>query len=399
MWQARINYSTEKTNNFILTIFTADSTMKREYMKRRESMKRNNNVLHFVKYKWPSLDSNVWKRFCTICHQNGIVPEIIEIQDESDFCGMLSDPFVINWNFSHPFFGQIDHLLPMHRSILLTEGVEPSSRRMSTVSPDLAQIAREVISYLSEAGREKIALFAFDFYLKKHKVFSKEAEQIGCIIREEDVFLNDVNQISDCFARLLSRIDKYNAVICANDMAALYLITELAKFGIRVPEDVFVVAQGNSLVTQSTVPSITSIDLLSEQQVEQCIALWKHLKRNPDIIRAQITIGHRLVVGESTAGFEQKDKWRDKPLYTYNEIEERGYGELVKLKNFLKNTDEVDRKILHAIAENKKYEDIGAENFMTAGAIKYRMRKMLQSFGANDRQELLSVLQKYNIKL
>ncbi|PLS28700.1 LacI family DNA-binding transcriptional regulator [Bifidobacterium parmae] len=66
----------------------------------------------------------------------------------------------------------------------------------------------------------------------------------------------------------------FDAVICQNDPLARGAIEELERRGIRVPDDVAVIGHDNRpIVTQSTVPTITSIDN-SGEAVGRCAARY-----------------------------------------------------------------------------------------------------------------------------
>lgn len=342
------------------------------------------------------------RRFRRLCHQYGIKVRYVGSGEVFDLPGTLSEPIVIGWNCSVATYKKLNVFMPQHRLILISESAERMHRRMSLICSDTGQIAREVLTYLKEAGRGKLALFAFDRYAvntgRYIKEFEEAATQINCAFSSGDAYLNDEKMLASCFSELLKQIHRYDSVFCANDMAALYLITELKKHGIRVPEDIFVIGRGNSPVARMAVPSITSVDLMVDSCAEQCVALWQYLKKHPDVMRANITVGHRFIIRESTAEFRPSTEWKDELPKPHQSGTDRGYGILDQLNRFLLTADSVDRKILGLIAAGKGYEEISDEIFLTVSAIKYRVKKMLQLFGVNHRRELIELLQQYPLK-
>ncbi len=343
------------------------------------------------------------RRFRQLCHQYGIKVRYIGTGDVFDMLGMLSEPIVIGWNCSVTTYKKLNIFLPQHRLILMSDSTENVHRRMSLVCSDTGQIAREILAYLQEAGREKLALFAFDRYAvntgRYIEEFEEAAKQMNCPFSREDAYLNDEKLLENCFSELMQQIHRYDSVFCANDMAALYLITEMKKNGIRVPEDIFVIGRGNSPVARMALPSITSIDLMNDACAEQCVALWQYLKKHPDVMRANITVDHRFIVRESTAEFRPSAEWQDELPKPHKSGTDRGYGILERLNRFFQSADAVDRKILRLVAAGKGYEEISEEIFLTVSAIKYRVKKILKIFGVNHRRELAEILQQYPLKL
>lgn len=347
--------------------------------------------------------TNFGRQFRRLCRNYGIEVCHVSAKNVFDSGRTLSEPFVVSANCSVAFYKKLNSLLPRYRLILMSDCTEKIHGRMSMVCPDTWQIARELTMYLAEAGRKRLALFAFDRYAvdtgQYVKAFEEAAKQTDCCFGEADMFLNDENLLSDCTSRLIAGIDRYDAVFCANDMAALHLITELKKHGLRVPEDVFVIGRGNSQIARAALPSITSVDLMNGVQAEQCVAVWRYLKKYPDVMRAKITINHSLLIRESTANFRPVTEWRDELPSPHKRGADRGYGVLERLNLFFETADAADRIILQNIAAGKVYEEIGKDIFLTESAVKYRVKKMLHHFGVQHRSELLEILREYHIGL
>ena len=75
--------------------------------------------------------------------------------------------------------------------------------------------------------------------------------------------------------RILTEKPGVSALLCKNDQFAFGLMKGLSEEGIRVPEDLSLVASDNSKMAKFSVPSITSVDL---RQKEMAHMVWNILR-------------------------------------------------------------------------------------------------------------------------
>jgi|GEM_PF-3182280 len=81
--------------------------------------------------------------------------------------------------------------------------------------------------------------------------------EAGCPLTDDRVFLLSSRDISPLVEAVNRR--EVTAIVAANDMVGAYLINELSKHDIHVPDDVSIVSFDNSPVSQYTVPPLTTI--------------------------------------------------------------------------------------------------------------------------------------------
>ncbi len=341
--------------------------------------------------------------FRSLCHQYGLKFRYCSHHDALSGNTSLSEPFLLEDSISARFLERIEKQFPRHRIILTTDILKGLHRYVSVISCDPVWIAGEIFSYCVAAGRRRLALFAYEQVGLKTRAYieayRETAKLYGCTLQEADVYLNDERQLPDCFSRFYEKHKRYDAVVCANDLAALYLITELRERGVQVPEDLFVFGFGNSPVSNRVTPTITSVAWSEKERAEQCIALWRYLRKYPEVFGVNVTLGHRLVVRESTAGFlpVSEEEGGQPPSLVRNE--DRGYGVLSALHAFLQKADDMEKDIVSGLLAGKNNIEIGENLFLSESTVKYHVAKILGKFGVSSRKELCRILQYYNVRL
>ena len=98
------------------------------------------------------------------------------------------------------------------------------------------------------------------------------------------------NAMQDCYESFVNQVSDYNAVVCSNYISAIYLMGRLKSAGICVPEDLYVVAYGDSVIGNTFSPSLTTITLNHGQLGIQAI----NLCRFPDTLSENISVTVRV---------------------------------------------------------------------------------------------------------
>ena len=70
-------------------------------------------------------------------------------------------------------------------------------------------------------------------------------------------------------------------------------------------------------------------------------------------------------------------------------------GEMLCMEQLLSECDELDDQILRLALAGEAYEDIAEHCFVNVSTVKYRMRKMIGICKAENRAELLRLVEKY----
>ena len=92
-----------------------------------------------------------------------------------------------------------------------------------------------------------------------------------------------------------------HAVVSFSDSLALGLLSEARRLGIKVPDQVAVAAFDNTVYGRLQFPSLTSVDLMSEEVGERAMQCLSDVMRG-NLFTGDAVLNGKLVVRESTSG-------------------------------------------------------------------------------------------------
>lgn len=274
---------------------------------------------------------------------------------------------------------------------------------VSCVTPSRRTEMQRMISYLYGCGRSRLALVGFgrnsinDTVRYRAAVAAVAAR--GDVLREEDVYRWNSSP-EESFQAFLQRAAEYDAVVCPNDIIAVFVINRLKREGISVPEDLYAASFGNFSVGLYHTPSITSTVSVMTSVGEQALAGWRFLMSNDKNVETalRISVPSRLIIRESTANTPEDGAVQDfhapsleqDPFYTNDSI-----AELVRIEKCLSACDPVSLGILRELLDGKSYEQAGDDLYIGASTLRYRMSRLFEGIGAHTRQELENKLRLY----
>jgi DNA-binding LacI/PurR family transcriptional regulator len=104
----------------------------------------------------------------------------------------------------------------------------------------------------------------------------------------------------DPVADLLGRLDGATAIIVDSETIAAEIVAHAPEIGVRVPEQLSVIAWEDSWVSTIARPRLTAFDAPVEESARTAVALLERLVRG-EAVEPQTVSGRRLLVRESTA--------------------------------------------------------------------------------------------------
>ena len=319
---------------------------------------------------------------------------------------VLVNGHLSEWLSGTAMFLQVRGYAPI---IINASFVSPERCKYSSVRFDIASGIQEVVDYCKATERKKIVLLGVRKNIagdeEKVRLFQQNLEKSELadaqIIYMEDTLGKCVREFVDYFFD-----NNIDAVICANDTVAVFLIREFQNNNIRIPEDVLVIGVGNSMVGRLSNASLVSLTADYVEMGKQAVSLWRYLyKEGTD---ADITISincrmNRKYIGSEfvTQQYYQEDfreeadscedSWND---YFY---EDEDVKRMHQLEMLLQGCDETDLALLQAIKQEKTDETIAQEIWLTSRAVRYRINKMVKKLGVHNRNELVMMLREFNI--
>lgn len=187
-------------------------------------------------------------------------------------------------------------------SVFLDSG-KPGPLR-SNLRMDYTKGAQGATNYLHNLGHRDFALVAGPQDRASHIAYKKAVEQalkewrlIPRVLEEN----NNVEGGTHAVNALLTEKRRPTAVLCSNDLTAMSVIRSLAKFGIRVPEDISVVGADDIPFAALTQPPLTTIQIPREQLGVVAMQTLHEMLIKPTKSGTESILETELVIRESTA--------------------------------------------------------------------------------------------------
>jgi len=272
----------------------------------------------------------------------------------------------------------------------------------SSVSFNTVKAMQTLIRTLADAGKKSIAFFALhkDTVGDLAKLRGYTSGMRACGLNADTSSIYVRRKAMDCGAQLLSDIRRYDAIVCTNDLLAIWLIRYLQKHGIRIPEDVAVTGFGNWSTVDHFRPRLTRMYTDLEELGCQAVRLHQYMQYNPRIGHCASMLECQLQAGETAPICSRRPA--DLPVKPYETSSlhytaDEDILSVLKLEDLVRNTDETDRLILSLLLRNETLFSIAEAVSVSESTVKYRLKRLLKICGFRDRQELLQLISAYHL--
>lgn len=267
------------------------------------------------------------------------------------------------------------------------------------VRMDYIGATHAIMTYLKQCGREKIALYGFNPASSPDRVKQRYFESSGVTDGGQmpTVFPN-YGSLDACYRSFLPTVGEFDAAVCANDIVAVSLMRHLKRDGIRVPEDLFLVGFGDSLLARAVTPSITSASLDHTEMGRQAAALYGYLsRRQQGTASVSVRVKSTLHIGGSTAFMPYRSAGPELPASSedgeINFYDDPEVEALCRLETLLGACDKTDCKLLRGMLNRTPVRQLEGEAFITASALAYRKKRIQNLAGCQSMAELQDFLQ------
>ncbi len=263
---------------------------------------------------------------------------------------------------------------------------------------DYRRAIYSLIAYLEACNKTRIALYGVTRSSSTDKIkLDAFLSYGGGIYKEKDVFYFE-GSTSDCLMSFKERCKEYDAVIGANDVQTQLLIHRLATEGVHVPEDLYAVSFGNSSYRKNPALSLT-VALLDSVAVGRS-AVDLYIKLATDSSISSLTVKHKcdIAVRASTENkpFKEMGRREEEKLEQYKDLfSEPPLTMLMQAEDILSRCDALDIEILRAYHKKKRTPVVAEELFLSEGAVKYRIKKLLSATNIASLTELLAIIDPY----
>lgn len=302
--------------------------------------------------------------------------------------------------------------LAAHRRYIILAGVDSDQfgKPVSCVTLNRRAETERLVSYLHGCGRMRIALFGFqprsvNDTIRYHAALNAAASA-GSPIAKDAVFFSE-GSVRNCFARFLPNAESFDAVICPNDIVAVYFIGAAKTNAIAVPKDIYVTGFSDLSIGHHCNPPLTTIAMDLFGIGVNAFQAWHFQSRNfrcfrgegETISQLKVEVPAKLIVRESTNLTPEVSAL---PAHTAatDPAEDAFYGDvdiqaILRLNSCFVQRDKIDLQIIEGILAGCSYENLAERYYLSVSSVRYRAHKIYADAGARGRAEFLSKLADY----
>ena len=273
--------------------------------------------------------------------------------------------------------------------ILLASHNQALQRGVSSLRFDFYGLYSDWLSYLSKQGFYSIALVGVSkdniSDTLKQQAFNDHKRRQG---KENNRSIYCIeSSLQECLDRFLRDREKYDAILCTNDVIAIVLTGELRKRGLEnaLPVHSF----WDSPLSKYVSHGEKQISLDYNELGRQAIKLYAFLNNNQNI--ESISADVRVRLSTDIEPQRSASALSGKNIFMQDECAKDVYT----LETLFSSMDEVDLQIISGILAGDVYEAIADRANVSLGTIKYRMKKMMTLAQKKKREELISLITKY----
>ena len=272
----------------------------------------------------------------------------------------------------------------------------------STVCSDTNGSMQHLVDALTRSGRTRIALYG----VNPHSVSDESREKSFHAATKhqfrENVFINN-GSLSTCFSMFQGCVDNYDAVICANDFAAISLVRNLLRENPEQLQRLVIIGCAETRLTEFYNDYVLSIRVNFREYGRAAVMLMEDLRHNPYLSHIVMAIRWDFSPLTPVRGFTAPEPRYDpapimpEPRDAF--YQDRELEHMLSLERLLNESDQLDRDIITGLLTGASYDQISEKSFVTVSTVKYRIKKMISVSGASGRAELIRRIREYLPKM
>lgn len=326
--------------------------------------------------------------------------------DRTGFKSIHAGDFVLVFGLSESWTDHTIHALGQAKARVILISLNPPDMPtwVSCIRIDRNKSVQTLVHSFSHYGRKQIALWGVDprsiSDTERTIAFLSSSKKLGLPVSRSDIYLNN-DSLFDCYEIFKPNINRYNGVICANDIAALFLMSRLREETVAIPGDMFIAGSGNTATGRLTTPSLTTVTLNFREAGQRAVDMALYLDKTPGLVSVTATVNCQILLRESTGNMkihdtsiESSHNKKTNPIGFYADPD---VDEITRLDRLMNAGDEIDRSILRGILAEFTSEQISERSFVSMPSLKRRLHKLLEITNTNTKAELRRLMIKYGI--
>ena len=275
--------------------------------------------------------------------------------------------------------------------------------RFSSVCTDISSQISELSAYLNYVGVKNISFFGVRPYIDSEITAAEAAAYYIPTVNH----INADETLSKSYMYFSKKSAYPDAVICPNDLIAIYLINHLRRDNSRLLKKILIVSLQEKALSAYYSKNITTFKNQDELTSETIAGLCK--KRNYKNTGTHLSFMPQLLIKEHS-DYRSFGKTQysailnvlriTHPTFVTAEplpVSDDEYSNLLKLNFLLQNASEYELSIISAVARLKSYEEMAQYINSNADSVKYYTSKLYKRAGFGSRRSLKAILSEYLI--
>ncbi len=286
------------------------------------------------------------------------------------------------------------------KCIVISYNPASSATAQGVVRMDHLSGMQTLLTYLEQCRKTRVALYGLNLN-SSADVMKKECFSAWNAVREEGQIFNAFNNpasLEACYQAFRKERSRFDAVICVNDFVAVSLLRRLQADGVRVPEDLFVLSFGNSILSAQVQPSITTVTLEHEELGKQAVNLYAFIVKQDMATSVSVRVRCKLLVRDSTANipFDQTRRLstlQGRYLSHVDFYSDPEAEQLMNIENLLSGCDDTDWAFLRGMLSGLGTEELEERLFLSSSALRYRLKRLMNVAQCKTRGEFQKLLE------
>ena len=262
------------------------------------------------------------------------------------------------------------------------------------VCSDVNASMKNLLDILENQGKRRIALFG----MNPNSIADISRIDSLMLWKKENfvpfgIYPNE-GSLAACFESFREDRQNFDAVICANDFAAVTLIQGLRRTDPAYVKKLTVISCASSKISEYYKDTILSLDINYAYYGKAAVYIYEALQKQAYLSEMTIKLAWCLQNDFTTC--THGDIHLSFPISDDSFYDDALLNEMLIVERILSSlSDEADQIILDSLLQEENYSSIAQKCFLSENAVKYRIKRLINHSGAPDRPGMIALLKKY----
>lgn len=264
----------------------------------------------------------------------------------------------------------------------------------SCVCSDVNSSMKNLLEHLHAQGKKSLALYgvnpnSISDLSRADALMQWKTDRIQNV----EVFLNE-GSLEKLFLQIAPRLGQFDAIICANDFAAVSLLYFAKQKGIPLDGLLPLISCASSKISEHYKGEILSVDIGYARFGNAAVDVLELIRRRPYLTGVTAKLAWNM---ESKGSLPDRlaislpQTHAGDPMYS-----DAHFRQMMIVENLLMLMENpMDKQIVESLQAGLPNHKIAELCYFSENAVKYRIRRLLEKSGAADKEEMLQLLGTY----